>query len=124
MNPTATATKTKWTCDGCGLTVSYMDGEQTSLPDSWERSAEGLSCLGCRRDKAAEAAIAAAPEDCPIGLRAEIRRDALIDFEVRRNPDHPDGVIARTCRSSAPAVAKARLRLQIPAPDPKQARSN
>jgi hypothetical protein len=113
MSPTAAPTATKWTCDGCGMTVSQMDGSQTALPDHWARSDGGLICLICRRDLAAEQAIASAPGDSPIGVRAELRRAALIEFEVRRNPDHPDGVIARTCRSSAPAVAKARQRLGL-----------
>ena len=118
----ATATATKWTCDGCGLSVSRMDGERTGVPDTWSSSDDGLHCLICRRERAADDAIASAPSDSPVEVRAEIRRAALIEFEVRRNPDHPDGVIARTCRSSAPAVAKARERLEIPAPDPKKAR--
>jgi hypothetical protein len=113
MSPTATPTATKWTCDGCRLAVSQMDGSQTALPEDWARSERGLICLLCRRDLAAEEAIASAPGDSPIQVRAELRRAALIEFEVRRNPGHPDGVIARTCRSSAPAVAKARQRLGL-----------
>jgi hypothetical protein len=101
-----------------------MDGEQTGLPEAWVSSDDGLFCLVCRREQAAEDAIASAPDDSPVEKRAEIRRAALIEFEVLRNPDHPDGVIARTCRSSAPAVAKARERLQMPAPDPRKARAN
>jgi hypothetical protein len=101
-----------------------MDGEQTAIPEAWSSSGDGLFCLVCRRDQAAEAAIASAPADSPVEKRAEIRRAALIEFEVLRNPDHPDGVIARVCRSSAPAVAKARERLQLPAPDPRKAQSN
>jgi hypothetical protein len=120
----ATATATKWTCNGCELSVSFMDGEQAPLPDAWVKTGEGLFCLVCRRDRAADEAIASAPSDSPVNVRAEIRRAALIEFEVLRNPDHPDGVIARTCRSSAPAVAKARQRLQLPAADPQKARSN
>ena len=119
----ATATAMKWTCDGCGLAVSRMDGERTGVPETWSSSDDGLHCLICRRERAADEAIASAPSDSPVEVRAEIRRAALIEFEVRRNPDHPDGVIARTCRSSAPAVAKARERLDIPAPDPKKARA-
>jgi hypothetical protein len=124
MSPTATATPTarKWTCDGCGMTVSRMDGSETALPEDWARSEQGLICLLCRREQAAEEAIASAP-DSPVDVRAELRRAALIEFEVRRNPDHPDGVIARTCRSSAPAVAKARKRLGIADPPDVKARS-
>jgi hypothetical protein len=123
MTPTATVTAAKWTCDGCGMTVRRMDGAQTALPEDWARSEQGLICLLCRRDLAAEEAIASAPSDSPINVRAELRRAALIEFEVRRNPDHPDGVIARTCRSSAPAVAKARQRLGLADHPPAKPRS-
>ena len=120
MSATATTPRTaaKWACDGCGMIVSRMDGGHTGPPDDWARAEQGLICLICRRELAAEEAIAAAPSDCPVGTRAELRRAALIEFEVRRNPDHPDGVIARTCRSSAPAVAKARVRLGLAEPPP------
>ena len=123
MSPTATITATKWTCDGCGMAVSQMDGSETVFPEDWAHSDQGLICLLCRRDLAAEEAIASAPSDSPINVRAELRRAALIEFEVRRNPDHPDGVIARTCRSSAPAVAKARQRLGIADPPSAKPRS-
>jgi hypothetical protein len=119
----ATATAMKWTCDGCALAVSRMDGERTALPEAWTRSEDGLLCLLCRREQAADAAIASAPPGSPVNVRAAIRREALIEFEVRRNPDHPDGVIARTCRSSAPAVAKARERLRLPVPPPAKPRA-
>ena len=123
MSPAATVTATKWTCDGCALTVSRMDGTQTAFPDDWARAEQGLICLLCRRDLAAEEAIASAPSNSPVDVRAQLRRAALIEFEVRRNPDHPDGVIARTCRSSAPAVAKARARLGIADPPAAKPRS-
>jgi hypothetical protein len=120
---TASPTAAKWACDGCGMVVSRMDGEHTGLPEDWAHAQQGLICLICRRELAAEEAIAAAPDDCPVGTRAELRRAALIEFEVRRNPDHPDGVIARTCRSSAPAVAKARQRLGLAEAPPAKGRS-
>jgi hypothetical protein len=118
MSATAAPARTarKWTCDGCGLAVSRMDGERTTVPDHWERAEQGLLCLICRRDLAAEEAIASARADSPIGARAEIRRAAVIEFEVRRNPGHTDGAIAKACRSSAAAVAKARKRLGIEQP--------
>ena len=36
---------------------------------------------------------------------------ALIEFEVKRDPNRGNGEIAKACRSSIPAVAKARKRL-------------
>jgi hypothetical protein len=114
---TATATSKKWTCDQCGVSVSQMDGKRTELPETWDKCADGMFCLNCRRDRAAQAALKSAPEDSPIEVRAKLRRAALIEFEVSRRPDHGDGAIAKACRSSVSAVAAARQRLKLPAPD-------
>jgi hypothetical protein len=115
---TATATKSKkWTCDHCGVSISQMGGERVELPDTWDRSSEGTYCLICRRERAAQAALDAAPANSPIDARAKLRREALIEFEVMRRPDHGDGIIAKACRSSVPAVAAARRRLNIPTPE-------
>jgi hypothetical protein len=109
----------KWTCDGCGVSASRADGKPVPLPDSWSRAPEGIYCLLCRRERAAEQALAAAPSDSPLAARAALRREALIEFEVRRRPGHTDGAIAKTCRSSVSAVAAARRRLKLPeAPAP------
>ena len=43
--------------------------------------------------------------------RAKLRSTALIEFEVKRDPNRGNGEIAKACRSSIPAVAKARKRL-------------
>ncbi len=113
----AIATKsTKWVCDRCGVAVGRIDGKRVPFPESWERSRAGTFCLGCRRDRAAQAALDAAPEDSPVEMRAKLRRAALIEFEVSRRPDHGDGAIAKACHSSVSAVAAARRRLQLPAP--------
>jgi hypothetical protein len=111
---TATATSAKWTCDGCGVSVSRIDGERSALPATWVASAAGCFCLRCRRDRAAEAALDSAAPDAPVDMRAKLRRAALIEFEVRRAPDRADRRIAEACRSSAAAVAKVRERLQLP----------
>jgi len=108
------STAKKWTCDGCGVSVSRIDGERTALPDTWASSAEGRFCLVCRRERAASAALEAAPSNSTIDVRARLRRAAVIEFEVRRTPDHTDGVIAKACRTSAAAVAEARRRLRLP----------
>jgi hypothetical protein len=105
----------KWTCDGCGVTVSHADGDPLRLPPTWTSSAEGRFCLLCRRERVAEAALSSAP-DSPIAARAKLRRAALIEFEVSRTPEHADGTIARACRTSVVAVAQARRRLQLPDP--------
>jgi hypothetical protein len=107
---------TKWTCNGCGVSVSRIGGERVALPESWTRVSEGTFCLLCRRERAAQAALDEAPSDCPLEARAKLRRAALIEFEVKRRPDHGDGAIAKACRSSVSAVAAARRRLELPAP--------
>jgi hypothetical protein len=115
---TGTSTARKWTCDVCGVSASRIDGEQTELPDAWASSSEGQFCLVCRRERAANAALESAPSDSPLAARARLRRAALIEFEVRRTPNHANNAIARACRSSATAVAQARHRLQLPDPPP------
>jgi len=116
--PRRPATAKKWTCDACGVAVSRAGGGRVALPESWESGPDGTYCLGCRRERAAESALAAAA-DSPLAERARLRRSALIEFEVRRRPQETDGVIAKSCRSSVAAVAAARRRLNLPeAPPP------
>ncbi|HEX3735527.1 MAG TPA: hypothetical protein VHU86_10310 [Solirubrobacterales bacterium] len=112
----STATAKKWTCNQCGVSVSRMDGGRVELPETWDKCNEGMFCLNCRRDRAAQAALESAPADSPIEVRAKLRRAALIEFEVSRRPDHGDGAIAKACRSSVSAVAAARQRLKLPPP--------
>ncbi len=109
-------TAKKWTCDQCGVSVSRAGGESVSLPESWVSSKAGTFCLHCRRERAAQAALDAAPNDCGLEARAKLRRAALIEFEVRRRPKHGNGEIAKACRSSVAAVVAARERLKLPAP--------
>jgi hypothetical protein len=108
------ATATKWTCDGCAMSASRLDGERIPLPNAWTVTEDGLFCLVCQRDRAANAALEAAPADSSLDTRAKLRRAAVIEFEVLRTPEQTNGVIAKACRSSATAVAKARDRLQLP----------
>jgi hypothetical protein len=106
---TATAqTASKWTCDRCGVSVSQIGGERVPLPDSWTTAADGQFCLTCRRERAGEAALDAAPADCSNDARAKVRRSGLLEFEVRRAPDRADNAIAKACHTSASAVARAR----------------
>jgi hypothetical protein len=115
--PLDTAKATKWTCDGCAVSITRLDGKSSPFPDTWASSAKGQFCLVCQRALAADAALDAAPSDSSLDARAKLRRAAVIEFEVRRTPHHTNGAIAKACRSSATAVAKARDRLQLPAPD-------
>src|SRR5664279_2748916 len=110
----ATKTKTarKWTCGGCGVSASQIDGSLVALPETWVSIKDGDFCLGCRRQRAAEEALEAAPGDSDRDTRAKLRRAGLIEFEVSRAPERADNSIAKACRSSVSAVAAARERLQ------------
>jgi hypothetical protein len=55
---TSPATASRWTCDRCEMSASMQSGEQTELPSGWISAEEGLFCLICRRERAAEAAPA------------------------------------------------------------------
>ncbi len=105
LRPAAASRSAAWTASA------------STFPETWDRIDDGTFCLNCRRDRAAQAALEAAPDDSPIEVRAKLRRAALIEFEVSRRPDHGDGAIAKACRSSVSAVAAARQRLELPAPD-------
>lgn len=107
----------KWTCAECGVTVSRAGGERVALPDAWSKTSDGTFCLLCRRERAARAALESAPADTGIEEKAKLRRAALIEFEVRRRPNHGNGEIAKACRSSVAAVVAARKRLKLPAPE-------
>jgi hypothetical protein len=105
------ATARKWTCAGCGVAASRSDAEEVPLPECWEVCAEGTFCLGCRRQRAAEAAVDSAPDNTDRDTRARLRRAAVVEFEVLRAPERPNGSIAKASRSSVTAVIAARRRL-------------
>lgn len=106
-----------WTCERCAVNVSWLPGSDTpKLPTGWEDTKKGTYCLLCRRALAAEAALDDAPSDTTRENRAKLRSAALIEFEIKRDPLRGNGEIARACRSSVPAVVKARKRLGIAEP--------
>lgn len=102
----------RWVCSRCGVSVGQLDGARSPLPSSWESCDEGDFCLACRRGRAADAAQEAAA-DSSVADRSKARRTGLIEFEVGRMPDLTDGAIAKSCRTSAAAVAAVRKRLRI-----------
>ena len=116
MSPSP-ATASRWTCDRCEMSASLQSGEQTELPNGWISSDEGRYCLICRRERAAEAALEQAPADSSHKARADLRRDAILGFEVSRDPARPNAQIAQACRSSVSAVASIRSRLGLPEAD-------
>jgi hypothetical protein len=94
------------------MTIRWMPGhESKATPAGWTRRGGKAHCLACRRALAAEAANETAPEGASREERAKLRAAALIEFEIRRDPDRPNGEIAKVVRCSVPAVLKARQRL-------------
>jgi hypothetical protein len=102
-----------WTCERCEVTSRWgPDVEAPTMPAGWAKERGGTYCLVCRRELAAEAALKAAPADAPVGRRQELQASARLEFEIRRDPERADGQIAQVCRTSIPAVRKARERLR------------
>lgn len=104
-----------WTCERCEVTASWMAGAaHPVLPSGWVQEGELFYCLGCRRERAGDAALDGIPEDAPVDERQKVRHRARVEFEIRRDPERPDNKIAKACRTSTPAVRKARERLGVP----------
>ncbi|HEY1855600.1 MAG TPA: hypothetical protein VGG40_13535 [Solirubrobacterales bacterium] len=103
-----TVSSVRWTCSRCGVSVGRIDGEQVMMPPSWTRSAEELFCLGCSRALAGIAATDAAPAGSSRDDLVRIRRNALVEFEIERDPEAPNRAIARACHTSTLAVAAIR----------------
>ena len=103
----------RWTCDRCEMTIRYMPGHgRRGRPTGWAKQGGNTYCLACRRSIAAESAYESAPADMPMEKRAKLRATAVIDFEIKRDPERPNGEIAKIVRCSVPAVMKARKRLE------------
>jgi hypothetical protein len=110
------ATTSEFHCARCGVISRWMPGhERRSPPAGWVKKKDLCYCLSCRRALATEDADAAAPEGSTLEERAKIRTTALIEFEIDRDPDRPNGEIAKVVRCSVPAVLKARKRLEAEA---------
>ncbi len=116
MSATATASRNdarNWACARCEVKITWMDGHAgKGTPAGWTRRDGKAHCLACRRAIAAESANETAPEGATREDRAKLRAAALIEFEIRRDPDRPNGEIAKVVRCSVPAVVKARRRIE------------
>jgi hypothetical protein len=100
-------------CARCGVISRWMPGhERRGPPAGWVRKGELTYCLACRRALATESADDRAPEGISREDRAKLRVQALIEFEIKRDPDRPNGEIAKVVRCSVPAVVKARRKLE------------
>ncbi len=100
------ATQTEWRCDRCEVTARWMAGFERTLPSTWIVEDGLVHCLACRRALAGEAGIGEHAMT-PAG-RVRARRDATVEFEIGRNAERSNQVIARACGTSAAVVAGAR----------------
>jgi hypothetical protein len=104
------------TCARCQMTTRWMAGhEHAGPPAAWVTVDGDLYCLTCQRALAAEAGSSTAPEDSTTASRAKMRAVALVEFEIKRDPERSNGQIARAIHTSVPAVIKARQRLEAAA---------
>jgi hypothetical protein len=100
------------------MTSRWVNGllDDANAPPNWLTDERGNHyCLVCRRERAVEIALAAAG-DVGIESRAKLRSTAVVEFEIERDPERPEGEIARAAHTSIAAVRKARKRLQDSAP--------
>jgi hypothetical protein len=94
------------------MTVSFSpEVEKPRLPTTWVKEDGELYCLSCRRDMAGEAGLDGVDEDTPSQRRQQIRSQARIEFEIKRDPGRQDNVIAKACGTSTFSVRRARTRL-------------
>ena len=97
-----------WTCGRCGVTASFASGsDQPAEPMGWARANGEWRCLGCRRVEVVEASGAG---NAP-GASA-VRRRALTEFELLRDPSAPDRVIARRAKCPTRMVVPVRAALR------------
>jgi hypothetical protein len=109
----------RWTCARCEVTVGLpVNPDTPKLPVGWVKKGQKLYCLACRREMAEEDSVADVPEGAPAAKTQALRSAARVEFEIKRDPDRPDNQIAQACRTSIPAVKKARERLGMPGPAP------
>jgi hypothetical protein len=100
------ATPKSWTCSDCGVRVSFAPGAVSASPQNWIEDASGWHCLGCRR----QAAMAATAGDGD-GSISQQRRQALVEFEILRDPEARDFEIAKRAKCATSRVRPIRKAL-------------
>lgn len=102
------------TCARCEMTTTWIPRDKREkVPANWVVKNGQSYCLACRRELAVDDALDELGESEAPAARAKIRSQAVVEFEIRRDPDRRDGDIARAARCSVMAVSKARKRLGI-----------
>ena len=126
LNQTQEATRTDaptaWTCEGCGVRATRMPGFGTGRPQGWTKEKGEVTCLLCRRAAAGEAGVEAAGPTTGEKM-VRIRMASVIAFELGRDSDRSNSVIAKVCHTSVPTVIKVRNGLGLAAAPAPKARS-
>jgi hypothetical protein len=97
----------KWSCARCGVVASFSSQGAGQEPEGWAREGGEWRCLNCRREEAMD--LASIETDTE-GKR--VRRRALIEFELLRDPVARDQQIAKRARCSVNLVGPVREELR------------
>jgi len=99
--------RVSWTCAGCAVDVSYPnDDSAPEQPAGWAKVGRKWLCLNCRREQAMdEAAAKSADGYVP-------RRQALIEFELVRDPEATEVEVAKRAQCSSATVRKVRREMR------------
>jgi len=111
-----------WTCSKCKVRATRMPGFGTGQPPGWTVEEGVVSCLLCRRAAAGERGVEAGEPTTGESM-VRMRMASVIEFELERNADRSNSVIAKVCHTSVPTVLKTRNRLGLAAAPAPQARS-
>ena|SRR5436190_11975883 len=97
----------RWKCGRCGVVASYGAGTaEPAQPEGWVHVNGGWRCLKCRREDAMDEASTGTTSE-----QKAKRRRALTEFELRRDPDASDQLIAKRAGCSTAAVRPVRAAL-------------
>ena len=96
-----------WICGRCGVRARFAPGfRDRAEPMGWAKGHGEWRCLACRRADAIEAA-----EHGNAAGASAVRRRALTEFELLRDPSAPDRVIARRVNCPTRFVVPIRAEL-------------
>jgi uncharacterized Zn finger protein (UPF0148 family) len=98
----------RWSCARCAVSFGRIDNEPMVLPPSWSQADGEIFCLTCSRARAGEAAMDSAPAASSREDLVQLRRTALIEFEIGRVPEASNRHVALACRTSGATVAGVR----------------
>ncbi|MFN2612585.1 MAG: hypothetical protein ABR536_04350 [Solirubrobacterales bacterium] len=92
-----------WTCAGCDVTVSHPSETAPEQPGGWAKTGSTWLCLRCRREEIMDQAAA---KNGAEGWAP--RRQALIEFELLRDPEATEVEVAKRAQCSSATVRKIR----------------